>query len=480
VAGGCGKILCARGARLTRGQVGAGNFADVDATLASPAGPAEDLPGLRLRQLTAVAVARVNNAWPRLGASAVAAVVAASVVGNLWPMVWCAGLAIVVAIDRNLYRGVLARCAAGVTPKLEPLIAWAGCQSVYGNLLGPILWFGPLPQGETLAMILFCGGLANAGVSLRASPPLLFAGAGPTMAFLLGLPVFEFLANGMAEPLDLLPLVGGLILLGYGFQLLRGLVESDAARLAAESAFVRERQAAAAAARAKSDTLHRVEQALRTPLAALKGATEHLRRTAATPNARLHINQLAQACNVVELALGDLALSAGALRIEVAPCDPRELLRGVINAYRPAAQDKHLELFADIASGTPALLELDALRVRQVLCNLLSNAVRGTAHGGVRVRLSVEPLEREGFVRLAFYVADTGAGMSRSQLAILFESADAEGAGLAVSARLARAMGGKLTAKSALGEGSIVCFALEARVIAANPAMGVENDQACA
>jgi len=180
---------------------------------------------------------------------------------------------------------------------------------------------------------------------------------------------------------------------------------------------------------------------------------------------------------VLKLVLDDLSdldrLENGQLPIEPAPADPRELVRGVVSAFRAAAQDKRLELFLDVEANTPALVEMDALRVRQVLFNLLANAVRYTNHGGVRVRVQALASQREGCVRLCFVVADTGAGMSRSQLALVFgrgrvvTDGEGPGLGLAISLRLARAMGGQLQAKSELGEGSVFSFMLDAPVVSA-------------
>jgi signal transduction histidine kinase len=212
---------------------------------------------------------------------------------------------------------------------------------------------------------------------------------------------------------------------------------------------------------------------LRTPMSALMGAAEHLRRAAQSPQARAQIATIAQAGEVLRLVLDDLSdldrLENGQLRIDAKPADPREVLRSVVSAFRAAAQDKNLELFVDVDAAVPALMEIDAGRVRQVLFNLLANAVRYTTHGGVRVRMSAQPINA-GCARLNVVIADTGAGMSRSQLALIFGrerlSAEGEGPGLglAISLRLAKLMGGKLTAKSELGEGSEFSLTLDGPV----------------
>jgi signal transduction histidine kinase len=312
---------------------------------------------------------------------------------------------------------------------------------------------------------------------LRSSRALSLAGAGPTIAFMLGLPLVQFIMGGGQNSLDLMPLVGGLLLLGFGVNLWRSLLASDAAQAQAEAAAIRERQAAASAAAAKTDMIRRMNDELRTPMAALIGAAEHLHRAAASPQARAHIATLVQAGEVLKLVLDDLSdldrLENGKLPIEPRPVDPREVVRGVVAAFRAAAQDKQIELFLDIAPDAPPLVAIDPARVRQVLFNLLANAVRYTAHGGVRVRLAAQATAADR-VRLAFVVADTGVGMSRSQLALIFGRervrADGEGRGLglAISLKLARLMGAQLTARSELGQGSMFSLTLEAPIASAH------------
>ncbi|MBC7768001.1 MAG: hypothetical protein H7124_04380 [Phycisphaerales bacterium] len=426
--------------------------------------------------MVALSRARVSNAMLRLGASGVVSIVATSVVGHAWPLYWFAGLVGVVLMDRAIFARVLAEAERGKPPlRLWRLAGWTTAQSIYGNVLAAMLWFSTYLPGETLAMMYILGGLANAATTLRFSHALSIAGAGPTIAFMLGLPLADYSLSG-ANALDLMPLVAGLLVLGFGVNLWRSLLASDAAQAQAEAAVLRERQAAAAAAAAKSDTIQRMNDELRTPMAALIGAAEHLRRAAASPQARAHIATIVQAGEVLKLVLGDLSdldrLENGELSIDAKPADPRDIARSVVAAFRPAAQDKHLELFLDLAPDAPALVEMDALRVRQVLFNLLANAVRYTTHGGVRVGLSVQPSQMQARALLSFTVADTGAGLSRSQLALIFgrgricSEGEGPGLGLGISLRLAKLMGGQLQAKSELGEGSVFSFTLDAPVIA--------------
>ncbi len=443
----------------------------------------------RARALAAVGQARLVNSWLRLGASGITALVATSIMGNTWPIAWWCGLIPVVVIDRALYARLLARCRRNDPPQnMSGLIAWTGFGSAYGNILAVMLWHAPYVHGETLAMMYIFGGLANAAATLRSWPALSVAGLAPTILCMLGLPLMEFLLSSGQNALNLVPLVAGFLLLGFGINLWKSLVASDAAQLRAEEAAEREHRAAAAAAAAKSDMIRRMNDELRTPMTALIGAAEHLRRSAMTVEARAHITTLVQAGDVLKLVLDDLSdldhLENGQLRIDTKPTDLRELLRGVVSAFNAAAQDKHLELFLDVATDVPTAVEIDALRVRQVMFNLLANAVRYTAHGGVRVRLGVQSSATAGSVRLGFVVADTGAGMSRSQLALIFgqgrfkTEGEGPGLGLAISLRLAKLMGGQLAGRSELGQGSVFSFVLEAPVCSRRPLVSRENARA--
>jgi signal transduction histidine kinase len=452
-------------------------MASVDAAEPSKARPDRPPPaGLidqRTRALLQVGQARVSNAWLRLGSCAIVAVVAMSIVGNLWPIAWWVGLCVVLFIDRALYQRLLQAIDVGATPSMIGLVVWTVGQSIYGNLLAVMLWFAPYVPGESLAVIYLCGGLANAIATLRAHAGLMLAGAVPTIGFLMGLPIFEFFANGASNTSDLMLVVGALLLLGFGVNLWKSLLASDAAHARAEEAAIREQQAAAAAAAAKTDTIQRMNDELRTPMMALIGAAEHLHRVAATPSARAHIATLVQAGEVLKQVLDDLTdldqLENGSLSVEPEPASVRDVVRSVVSAFRSAAHDKSLELFADISGDMPTSVAMDALRVRQILFNLLANAVRYTQHGGVRVRVTAQVAPLPGRVRLSFAIADTGVGMSRAQLAAIFNrdriASAGDGIGLAISLRLARAMGGTITAKSEPGEGSVFTFIFDAPVV---------------
>lgn len=244
----------------------------------------------RARALAAVGQARVANSWLRLGASGITAIVATSVLGNPLPIAWWVGLIPVVVLDRVLYGRLLARCQCNNPPRrLTGLIVFTALGSAYGNILAVLLWFAPYVHGETLAIMYIFGGLANAAASLRSSSTLSLASLTPTIVCMLGLPLANFMMSAGQNSLDLVPLVAGLLFLGFGVNLWKSLLASDAAQLRAEEAAEREHRAASAAAAAKSDMIQRMNDELRTPMTALIGTAEQLRRGAATPEARAHI-----------------------------------------------------------------------------------------------------------------------------------------------------------------------------------------------
>lgn len=434
--------------------------------------------------LATVAQARIENAWLRLSACAIVAALAAVMTNGIWPLIWLAGLTLVLGVERHVHGRLRRACAARRPPRtLWPLALWTALQSAYANIVAAMLWFAPHNIGDVLGAIVLCGSLANAAATVRASSLLSVAALTPTLIYMFALPLADFLWRGTQDWLELMPLVAGLLVFGWGVKLWQSLTASDAFRAAAEAAAAREHEAAAAARAAACAALKRVRDEVRTPLSALIGATEHLRRMAANPQARAHIAALQQAQDVLVRVLEDLAdpaaADAEALRLEPHPADPRELARGVVAAFRVAAADKNLELFLDIAPATPALVEMDAARVRQILFNLVANAVRYTTHGGVRVKLAAQPGAAAGEVRLSYVVADTGQGMSRSQVALTF-APDAvppagAGNGLAIAQRLAKRIGARLRAKSEWGQGTLVSLTFDALLADADQAQKTEQ-----
>ena len=230
-------------------------------------------------------------------------------------------------------------------------------------------------------------------------------------------------------------------------------------------------QRATAAARAKSSFLSAVSHEIRTPMNAIIGLTHLMARQSADPVLSDRLAKVDVAANHLLQILNDVLdlskIEAGKMPLEDAPFALDELLLSSVEMVRPAAQEKHLALLVDV-DGLPRQVRGDATRLRQALLNLLTNAVKFTQAGWVRLRgqLLAETADQ---VQLRFEVSDTGEGISPQAQARLFnsfEQADQSvarrhggtGLGLALTRELAAAMGGEVGVHSVPGAGSQFWF----------------------
>lgn len=225
-----------------------------------------------------------------------------------------------------------------------------------------------------------------------------------------------------------------------------------------------------AASRAKSEFLANMSHEIRTPLNAILGFTDLLRRGADGGDEQERQDYLDTIYNsgqhLLDLINDVLDLSkieAGRMTVERIDCSPAEIVSAVMSVLRVRAQEKGLEFSAQWPDGVPARIRSDPVRLRQLLMNLVGNALKFTPSGSVRVvgRL----LESGNQTLLAFDVIDTGVGIPEEKLEQIFEAfvqADSSvtrefggtGLGLAISRRIARALGGDLTVRSRVGQGS--------------------------
>jgi two-component system, sensor histidine kinase and response regulator len=268
--------------------------------------------------------------------------------------------------------------------------------------------------------------------------------------------------------------------LGRTLDQMAGAIEADLQRRDAVQAEVqRSREAAEAAARTKAAFLANMSHEIRTPMNAIMGMTElALRGTLPEQERRWLEKSLAASrhlLGVINDVLDFSKVEAGGMTLEPAPLKVEELAARALALVRQPAQAKGLELLAEFEDASlltqHAVLVGDALRLQQVLVNLLGNAVKFTAAGRVRLALGIDAAAapQPGHVMLRLAVSDTGIGMTdaqRGQLFREFSQADdsitrrfgGTGLGLAISQRLVQLMGGSIEVASTPGAGS--CFTL--------------------
>lgn len=250
-----------------------------------------------------------------------------------------------------------------------------------------------------------------------------------------------------------------------------GAVSDVTDRTSQEEALLNARREAEAAARAKTDFLATVSHELRTPLNAVIGFADLL-LTADLPEIerRRYIGLQAEAGRTLLAVINDVLdfskIDAGHLQLEEMPTDTVGMLQTCAELVRPMTQEKGLSLRIDLAADLPPWLMLDPTRVRQVVLNLLNNAVKFTQAGHVTLSATTIAGEGEGKGSLRIVVTDTGIGIAPERQQQLFEpfhQADAStarryggtGLGLAICKRLVTLMGGRLGLSSEAGRGSL-------------------------
>ena len=238
---------------------------------------------------------------------------------------------------------------------------------------------------------------------------------------------------------------------------------------------------AMAATEAKTEFLATMSHEIRTPLNSVLGFAQLLAaRNDLPPDARRQVNLIDSAGGALLTVVNDILdfsrVEAGQVELALQPTSAATLLRDTAAIMAPEARAKGLILNVEVIDPIEALHDLDEVRLRQVLLNLLNNAVKFTEAGRIDTRLIVEPGDHED--RLRFEIADTGAGIAVDKQTLLFQrfsqvdssasrTYGGAGLGLAISRALVELMGGKIGVDSVPGRGS--CFWIEVAAPVAEP-----------
>ena len=237
------------------------------------------------------------------------------------------------------------------------------------------------------------------------------------------------------------------------------------------------RELADSAGRAKTEFLATISHEIRTPLNGILPILEMLRASPLNDEQKRYVRTASSSSHHLLRIINDILdfakTESGKLQFESIEIDLRELVDSVVDLMRGSAQNRGLSLQVTVAENVPSSVRGDPIRIRQILTNLISNAIKFTETGGVQVTLIKSRSSRKE-VELMFEVSDTGKGMSREVSRHLFQSftqADASttrkyggtGLGLVICKRLVTLMGGKIGVRSRVGEGSTFWFMLPMR-----------------
>src|SRR6267142_337309 len=352
-------------------------------------------------------------------------------------------------------------------------IAWG----VGGAIVLPIVPF----ETAALILVVLAGNIASALTTLAADPMSI-------RGFIAGitLPVLVSLATSDQSHHQAAAIVVGLFTLVMVLVARRAhqtlvdhlevtarLAVSEDAAKRAESVMREARDLAERVARARSAFLANMSHEIRTPMNAVLGFVELILDTELSTEQRRALELVRSSSEALLMILNDILdyskIEAEHLELETIPFDVSKVVHATASLLAVRAREKHLELLAEVASEVPRGVRGDPTRLRQVLMNLIGNAIKFTEQG--EVVISVSAAAQDGTAQLRFAIRDTGIGIAPEHVQSVFKEftqADSTmtrryggtGLGLAISQRLVKLMGGDIAVTSEVGRGSEFSFTL--------------------
>lgn len=410
----------------------------------------------------------------RLGLGAACALIFSPLIGWDLSALWVLGYFVIQGLDLWIFSPI----NSGRTESLRGFRRIAGGLMLvtnagyFGSLSIP-LWLVGGPMGGICAAMLLSAGAIYSMINAPRSVSVLALTVTPQFLYLAATPLFMALYGASTAFVSAAAISVGAFV-AYCLSTWQRMNDARAAQGAASIEADRRRQEAERIMESRAAFLAAVGHDLRTPISAILTGSAELERGAADGPSRAHARLISDAGLMMKALLDDLLdhakLEAGHMTVERADFDLRDLLNQTVRLWRGQAMAKGLKLRVEGAASIPRSVRGDAMRLRQVLNNLLSNAMKFTGEGAITVRLQSWEDELGGHA-LLIDVVDTGPGMTAAQMARLFTPFDqisdgvsarhgGSGLGLAISRQLAELMGGRLTARSRPGEGAVFTLSL--------------------